>query len=282
MKRHPRQEKKRTFASIIPGLEPTDGGSGDSGGAGKERRTTNEGGEGIGHDLVAPSVLDGSDALNGILETPGETHLSLGMSARGFDPAVEILMDLSIFALVVWSVGDERLNTTSKMSNEEKPKWGECSLSAVRIDNIASRVDRGVPIVVDGVPSESIVRDRHSEATVRVFLELEDVMFNLTEEGSVGEIRPSDERRMRVVGRSRVSQSPLVTVHKLLPILKAVVSDEEPLFPSGTVLEDILRLDLNLLLEVFGGFSVVGYMVGIVAGTVVVHGGFRQRGFGFR
>ena len=63
-------------------------------------------------------MLYSPDALNGVLETPWETDISLGMSARGLDPAEEILVDLSIFALVVWSVGDEGLNTTSKMSNE--------------------------------------------------------------------------------------------------------------------------------------------------------------------
>ena len=35
------------------------------------------GGERVGHDLVAPCVLQGPDALNGDVEAPGEGYVSV-------------------------------------------------------------------------------------------------------------------------------------------------------------------------------------------------------------
>jgi len=103
VKRHPERENKHTFASIIPGLEPVEGADGNRGEVGKECRTTDESGDGIGHDFVTPSMLDTADALDGVVETPGENHDSIGMGTGGFDPAEETLRNLTLFRLVIWS-----------------------------------------------------------------------------------------------------------------------------------------------------------------------------------
>ena len=99
----PKEGSKHTFASIIPGLEPVEGADGNRGEIGKECRATDESGDGIGHDFVAPSMPDTTDALDGVVETPGENHDSIGMGTRGFDPAEETLRDLTLFGLVIWS-----------------------------------------------------------------------------------------------------------------------------------------------------------------------------------
>ena len=49
--------REHTFAGGIPGLVPTDGSDRKWGNIGKECRAANVGGDGIGHDLVAPRVL---------------------------------------------------------------------------------------------------------------------------------------------------------------------------------------------------------------------------------
>jgi len=48
-------------------------------------------------------MFDTADALDGVVETPGENHDSLGMGTRSFDPAEETLRDLTLFGLVIWS-----------------------------------------------------------------------------------------------------------------------------------------------------------------------------------
>jgi hypothetical protein len=87
-------------------LVPIDGGDRVRGNVGKERRATNVGGERVGHDLVAPRVLQGPDALNGDVETPGEGHVSVRMAARHVDPAEEVLGDLSRYRVVVGRKGN--------------------------------------------------------------------------------------------------------------------------------------------------------------------------------
>jgi len=102
------RKNKRTFAGIVPGLVPVDGGH-----AGKECRATNVGGDGVLHTLVAPSMLQTSDALNGVFVAPGQAERSLRVGTRRVHPAVEILVDLTRFAFVVWFVRAEGLGATS-------------------------------------------------------------------------------------------------------------------------------------------------------------------------
>ena len=94
-------------------MEPIEGADRDRGKVGKEHRATNEGGDGVGHDFVAPGMLQSADALNGIRKTPGESHGPFGMAARRIDPAEEALGDLALFRLVVWSERNARFNATS-------------------------------------------------------------------------------------------------------------------------------------------------------------------------
>ena len=58
-------------------------------------------------------MLQGSNALNGDSEAPGESHFSVSVAARYFDPAVEVLGDLADFGLVVWCVGDAGLEAAN-------------------------------------------------------------------------------------------------------------------------------------------------------------------------
>ena len=64
----PAQGNKRTFAGRIPGLVPVDGGDRKLGNVGKVFRAENVGGEGIGHDLVVPRMVQISGGLNGVVE----------------------------------------------------------------------------------------------------------------------------------------------------------------------------------------------------------------------
>jgi len=135
-------------------------------------------------------------------------------------------------------------------------------------------------MVFHGVISERVFLNRYGEAAVGGLLVIVDAMVDLAEGGSVREIHEADERFMRVVGRGRVSPNEFVAVNHL-SIRKGVMTNEEPLLPTGTVIGGVLRLDVNLGLVV-GGIHAFGNMVSIVAGTVVVNGGFRQRRGGSR
>jgi hypothetical protein len=101
---------KRTFAGSVPCLVPIDRGDRVRGNVGKERRATNVGGERVGHDLVAPRVLQGPDALDGDVKTPGEGHISVRMATGHVDPAEEVLGDLSGYGVVVGRKGNVRFD----------------------------------------------------------------------------------------------------------------------------------------------------------------------------
>ena len=53
------------------------------------------------------------------------------------------------------------------------------------LDDPAVSVDEGVPEFVNRIPCEMVVRDRVLEASVHVFLVLEDVTYDLAIEGPV-------------------------------------------------------------------------------------------------
>jgi len=74
---------------------------------------------------------------------------------------------------------------------EQTTNGWKCSLFGMGLDDPAPSVDGSVPKPVRGVPSEMIVRDRIREASVRVFLILEDTMHGLVMECSVREMGPS-------------------------------------------------------------------------------------------
>ena len=126
---------------------------------------------------------------------------------------------------------------------------------------------------LDGVPGEIVVRDRKRKASVGVLLVLELAVDDLAEEGSVREMGPRDERLMGNVGRGGVSPRPLVAVNELCPVRKEVLTEDEPFFPTGTVLSDVAWVNANLGLKEWGGSGVVGRETSGLAGTVVVHGG---------
>jgi hypothetical protein len=60
------------------------------------------------------------------------------------------------------------------------------------------------------------------------------------------------------------------------------VVDEEPFFPTGTVVVDLEGVDANLGLEEGSGILAVGERDGVVARTVLVYGrlGVRRYAFG--
>ena len=97
-------------------MEPVEGTDGHRGEVGKEGRATDESGDGIGHDLVAPSMFQTADTLDSVVETPGENHDSIGMGTRGFDPAEETLRDLTLFGLVIWSERNARFDAKRNIS----------------------------------------------------------------------------------------------------------------------------------------------------------------------
>ena len=76
-------------------MVPVDAGDRIRGNVGKEGRATNVGGDGIAYDFVAPRVLQSSNALNGDVGTPGESHVPVRMAARHIDPAEETIGDLA-------------------------------------------------------------------------------------------------------------------------------------------------------------------------------------------
>ena len=143
----------------------------------------------------------------------------------------------------------------------------------MRLDDPAPDADGSVPKPIRRIPSEVIVRNRVREAPVRMHLVLEYIMDSLTIERSIREVGPNDELIIGNVGGSRVSQSPLAAVNDLRSIWKTSMPEEEPFFPTGSVLVDIERIDADLGLEEGGGRGAVGEGKMVVARAVVVHGG---------
>ena len=227
-------------------------------------------------------MLQTADALNGVVETPRENHESIGMGTRGINPAVETLGDLTLFRLVVRSEGNTGLNARNNILGEphqqkENVDKGKCSLDGGLLNDKTVKVDGSVPDPVHRVPREVVGTNRISEASVGVLVIGEHVVADLAIEGSVRQIRPSNDRLMRNVGRSGISQSKLVAVHDLFPISETVVSDEEPLLPTGTVFVNVERIDADLGLVEGRRVHVVGKRGGEVARTVVVHRGLGER-----
>ena len=107
-----------------------------------------------------------------------------------------------------------------------------------------------------------IIPNRIREASVRALLVLQPTMYDLVIEGSVREMRPPNKRMLRSVGGSRVSQSPLVTIDEFRAIRQAIMSEEDPFFPTRAVLVD-------LGLEERAGIRTVGKRDGIVTRTIL-------------
>ena len=122
-----------------------------------------------------------------------------------------------------------------------------------------------------GVPSEAIFPNRIREPSIFILLILKGIMHDLAIECPVREIRQSDKRRMRDVGRGRFSQRPLVAINELRPVRKVVVPDEHPFFPPRPVVVDLEGVDANLGLEEGGRIRAVEERDRVVARTVVVH-----------
>ena len=146
-------------------------------------------------------------------------------------------------------------------------------------DSPASNVDGGIPKIVHRVPGEAISRDRDRKPSVRRFLVLHNIMGNLTVESSVREVRPGDKRLMRHVTRGRISQPPLVAVNELRAVRVAVMREEDPFLPAGTVAADLEGVDAQLGLVGGARSYVVGEIDGLFAGAVAEHGR-RRGGFG--
>jgi hypothetical protein len=275
MRRRLKQPNKRTFAGSIPGLVPIDGGDRVRGNVRKERRAANVGGERVGHDLVTPRVLQGPDALNGDVETPGEGHVPVRMATGHVDPAEEVLGDLSRYRVVVGREGNVWFHATRNCLRRVAQKEGKFSLFSTRLDDKAVGIDGSRPNPFHRVPTKVVIRDRIPEPSIRILLIRKLIMYDLAIESPVREIRPSHKRMMRHVRGRRVSQPPLVAIHELRPVRETVLGEEEPLFPTGPVVVDLERVDADLGLEERGGRGVVGKRVGelAVAGAVVVHGG---------
>ena len=73
----------------------------DSDTPGVECGAVNVGGERVNHDFVIPRVLQGSDAPNGDIETPGESHISVRMATRDVHSAEGPTGDLAGHRFVV-------------------------------------------------------------------------------------------------------------------------------------------------------------------------------------
>ena len=141
------------------------------------------------------------------------------------------------------------------------------------LDDPALDVDGSVPKPICGVPGETIVRNRVREASICMQLILEHVTHSLAIERSVRKIRPNNKLVVRNVCGSRVPQSPFAAINDLRPICDASVPEEEPFFPTGSVLVDLEWVDANLGLEERGGGCAVWESGMVVARAVVVYGG---------
>jgi hypothetical protein len=228
-------------------------------------------------------VLQGPDALNGDVETPGEGHVPVRMTTGHVDPAEEVLGDLSRYRVVVGRKENVWLDATRNGLRRFTQKEGKCSLFGTRLDDKSIGVDGSPPNPFSRVPTKMVIRNRILEPSVLVLLIRELIMHDLAIESPVREVRPSHKRMMRHISRRRVSQPPLVAIHELRPVRETVLGEEEPLFPTGPVVVDLERVDADLGLEERGGRGVVGKREGElgVAGAVVVHGGEGQRRGGF-
>jgi len=114
-KYHLEARKRWTFSGTIPGLVPIDGGDRKRGDSGEECRAANVGGDGVRDNLVAPRVLQGSDALKGDVEAPGENRISVRMTTRRFKPTEVAIGELAGYRLVVWRVGDVGFDAAEKV-----------------------------------------------------------------------------------------------------------------------------------------------------------------------
>ena len=119
-----KRKSELTIARVIPGLVPVEGSDGERGDTGKESRATDVGSDGVGHDFVAPGMLESADGLDGILKAPRESNNAFGMAPRHIEPAEETLLNLTLHGLVVgriWDVrGDAASNSTPVSQNKKK------------------------------------------------------------------------------------------------------------------------------------------------------------------
>jgi len=121
---------------------------------------------------------------------------------------------------------------------------------------------------VDGIPSETVVRDRTRESSALIVPTPKYIVHAAVIEGPVGERDPSRERHVRKVGRSGISQTPPITIVDIRTIFEITLRKDEPFFPTGTA-----PVGGNLGLEVGSESGVAGERVWIVSRTVVEHGG---------
>ena len=154
---------------------------------------------------------------------------------------------------------------------------GKISLFGRRIDDPAINIDGDVPTVGCGIPNEMIIRDRELEPSILVLLVQEFIAHDLVIERSVREIRPANEHLMRNVARSGITHRPLVAVQELGTVWKTIMVDEGPFFPTGAVLVDVARIDVELGLEVGSGSRADGERNVTCARAVAVNGGGVQR-----
>ena len=203
-------------------------------------------------------MLQGPNALNGDVETPGEGHVPVRMAAGHVDPTEEVLGDLPGYRVVVGRKGnvwfDAALNGFRRVMQKERRR----SLFDTCLDDKAVGVDGSRPNPFSGVPTQMVIRDRIREPSILVLLIREPIMHALAIESPVREIRPSHKRMMRHISGRRVSQPPLVAIHVLRPVRETVLGEEEPLFPTGPVLVDLEWVDADLGPEERGGRGVVG------------------------
>jgi hypothetical protein len=64
------------------------------------------------HDLVAPRVLHGPDALNGDAEAPGESHIPVRTATRHVNATGVVLGDLPRYGVVIGRERNARFDTT--------------------------------------------------------------------------------------------------------------------------------------------------------------------------
>ena len=111
-----KRENEQAVARRIPGLVPGDGGDRTRGILSNELGAASIGGDCVGHDPVAPCVLQASDALNGDVEAPWEGHVPIRMTMGNIDPAEDTIGDQPGYIFVVWGEGDVRLVATRSRS----------------------------------------------------------------------------------------------------------------------------------------------------------------------
>ena len=139
-------------------------------------------------------------------------------------------------------------------------------------DDPGADIDGSVLKPIHWVVSEVIVRNRVREASIRMHLVLENITHSLAVERPVRKIRPNNKLVLGNIRGSRVSQSPLAAIHDLRSVCKASMPEEEPLFPTASVLVDLERINTDLGLEERGGGCAVGKRNSGVSRAIVVHG----------